>query len=729
MRKFPPIIFFLILSASFYDVAGQTPLKMRDTTIQGPQTFAIIIGISKYKYVQPLTYADKDAELVRDFLKSPGGGNVKDDNIFCLLNEKASSSNFWSKGFQWLGAKKLQKGDRLFIYLAGHGDAIDEDQFFFLGYDCNPGGDKNNYLVGGAIQLFNLKKKIAAETSIGVEVFFIMDACRTSELPGGIPGQNFLNSAVSEKKVGEIIMLATGAGQQSLEDASIGSGHGLFTYYLVDGLSGAADSMGTADKKISFREIESYIDKNVPSVALQRFKRQQNPFFCCNEFDDTIISVVDTAYLQKWLKTKKLQNRGPGNSFPGNSSQPIRTMAVDTSLIKTYDLFYRAIKDNHLTGRSSAEYYYQQLDKKFPGSPYTLDAKSTLAVEYIDYAQRKVNQYLDCGDTRSSKEKQDNYEAGMRLEKAIRMMKDDEPDFTASLAGRMYFLKASGANDNNTAFQNAYAALAINPNGAYINNRLATLHLENNRPDSAVYYAKLATEAAPKWVCAFTTLSLAQKTLSSNKPPDKVKKPGKITGGKIHFGIVTGGGISKVAVTKKSFGTSDTLKATGVRGGTKFDLGIIAQISLGNSISIKPSVLVSFDQSNITFERTRAVGGTVIETVSVKTTSLDIPVPLVFRLPGKNIVPFISAGPTFSFLAQKKDINSSRLPVKSFDVLGDLGFGVDIIPPKSGIIISPELSYSRGFLDTHTNSKSGYSNVITKLNRQAFMFSMYLRKK
>ena len=336
MRYLLKLFLLHLLFSTEFNASGQSPLKLRDTTIKGPQTFAIVMGVSNYKFIRPLVYADKDAELFRDYLKSPGGGGLKDDNIFCLLNEQANNSNFWGKGFQWLKAKQLQKGDRLFIYLAGHGDAIDEDEFFFLGYDCNPAGDKNNYLVSGAIQLFNLKKKIAKETSKGIEVFFIMDACRSNELPGGAEGQNFLNVAISEKKVGDIMMLATAAGQESLEDVSIGNGHGLFTYYLVDGLSGVADTEG--DNKVTFRELKSYVDKNVPSLALQRFKKKQEPYFCCNEFNENVVSRVDTAYLKKWLQTKKQQIRGGGNSFNGKVNKADKFFAADTALIETYNL-------------------------------------------------------------------------------------------------------------------------------------------------------------------------------------------------------------------------------------------------------------------------------------------------------------------------------------------------------------------------------------------------------
>ena len=738
MRYILTLLILPVLMVSVFSAAGQSPLKSRDASIKGSQTFAIVVGISKYKYIRPLAYADKDAEMFRDFLKSPGGGSVKEDNIFCLLNDQANNSNFWGKGFQWLKAKQLQKGDRLFIYLAGHGDAIDEDQFFFLGYDCNPEGDKNNYLVSGAIQLFNLKKKIANETTRGVEVYFIMDACRSNELPGGSAGQNFLNTAISEKKVGEIIMLATGAGQESLEDISIGNGHGLFTYYLIDGLSGVADSIGNADNKVTYKEIQSYVDKNVPSVALQLFKRKQDPYFCCTENSDKVISTVDTTYLKNWLKTKKQQNRG-GNSFYGTMERTVRFLTADTALIETYNLFYKAVKSSNLTGRSSAEDYFQQLNKKYPGNPYTLDAKSTLAVEYINVAQLKVDRYLACADEGSSKEKQANYEAAINLEKAINSVREDDADFANSLRNRMYFLKSSGdfGNDGkngdiSVAFQNAYAALSIDPNGAYIQNKLAQLHLANNRTDSAFYYADKATKTAPNWRCALATLALVQKALSNsekNKPDDKknqAKKPLR----KSSFGYTIGGGLNQ---SRPTYSGNANTGFVGVDANTAptFNLGFIYQVNLGNVISIRPAVTVSFENTDIDFQRRAITGGPItIETVSVKGTAVNIALPLLIRLSSKNIAPYIALGPSFSYFLNQNTASSDLLPVKKSLFIGNGGLGVDIGLLKSGFIISPELKYSAGFSDMKDNAATtSYARALSSLKKNTFSLNVYLRKR
>lgn len=525
------------------EISAQAPPKPRDTTIQGPQTFAIIVGISTYKFVQSLNYADKDAEMFRDFLKSPAGGQLSDDNIFILLNEQALSTNFWSKGTKWLKAKSLKKGDRLFIYLAGHGDAYDEDEFFFLTYDTNPAGDKNNYLAGGNIQLYNLKSRIADMTATGVEVYFIMDACRSNELPGGKDGQKALTNAITQKNAGEITMLATGAGQESFEDPKIGgTGHGLFTYFLVDGLNGEADE--SKDKKVSLYELKTYIDKNVPTFAMTRFKKKQEPYIFFPQQQDETIAQIDTSYLRKWILIKEQNKKAGGYSV--KRINKYKYVIEDSVLLQAYNSFNKAVKENKLTGPNSAEYFYEQMAKRYPGDPYTSDAQSTLAAEFVNVAQDKINLYLSCKDAstiqkvrsqmdeaEASEEsnaslermekiaRQEFYEVGLMLEKAIGLLEQDDPMFANSLRGRMYFFKARGyfGKDRKTvdirkAFQYAYTALSTEKDAAYLMNTLSSLHLDNHRYDSAIYYALKAIDKAPKWRYPYVNLAFAYRSLA-----------------------------------------------------------------------------------------------------------------------------------------------------------------------------------------------------------------------
>src|SRR6185503_13010810 len=372
----------LIVGLIQTDVAGQTVPQ------DNKRTYAMIMGISSYKFIKPLAFADSDAELFRDFLKSPGGGKVADSNIYFLKNEDAKAANFLVKGMSWLRNRNLQAGDRLYIYLAGHGDAINQDEYFYLTYDCNPAGDKNNYLITGTIQLYNLKVRIADASRKGVEVIFIMDACRSNELPGGGEGQQQLQAAISEKQAGEIIMLATGAGQESLEDPLIGTGHGLFTYYLVDGLTGQAD--GSHDNLVTLGELENYIGTTVPKYAEEKHNRKQNPFLCCDESKMKVISKVDTAFLKKWIQTRRLTgqirsfegsliNRGGVALGRGFYTRRVYDLS-DTTILDLYNSFNRALKEFNLTGNgNSAEGYYQQLQKLAPTNSYTIDAKLSLA--------------------------------------------------------------------------------------------------------------------------------------------------------------------------------------------------------------------------------------------------------------------------------------------------------------------------------------------------------------
>ena len=709
------IILCFLLLVSGLNSYGQNPLTGRDPASGNNQSFAMVIGISKYKYIRPLSYADKDADLFADFLRSPAGGSLKESNIFKLTNEAATSANFWSKGFQWLKAKELKKGDRLYIYLAGHGDAIDEDQFFFLGYDVNPGSDKDNYLISGAIQLYNLKKKIANETARGVEVYFIMDACRSNELPGGSAGQNFLNTAVSQKNAGEVMMLAAAAGQESLEDISIGNGHGLFTWYLVDGLTGLADEDNNA--KVNFKEIRNYVDKNVPLLAQSKFKRKQVPYFCCDEFSSKIISNVDAEWLRDWNKKK-----GPGNSFSGHPSIKIKVEALDTILVETYNNFNKAIRSRSLEGENSAENYYQQLNKKFPNNPYTLDAQSTLAAEFINDAQQKLNDYIGCISLDLNMKKE-WLAAGKRLERAMPLIEEYEPDYARSLKNRAFLLEALGTEDLNAAFNYAFAAKRSEPNAAYINVCLARLHLLNKNRDSAIYYSDLAVKRAPNWPCALTTLALARQLAEkptnnkSVKPPTKLNKPS--------FGFTFGGGTNNsnpdFSPTRNTTVTAASAASAGV-----LDLGINYFIPVGKSISIRPGLSYVYGNMNIYFTTRNSNGILVRERADIKNSNLDISLPVIIHFNGKKPIPYLAFGPSIKYSLSSDD---PLLPLKKSLFLAHAAFGLDFPLAKSGMVITPELKFAAGLTDMRDpNANTNFSNALGNLKRQEFRFGIYLRK-
>jgi tetratricopeptide (TPR) repeat protein len=726
-------ILFLIPFFASLQLFSQVPLTGRDSAIKGPQSFAIVMGISHYRYIRPLAYADKDAELFRDWLKSPAGGKLAEANIFTLLNEEASNANFWGKGFQWLKSKQLQRGDKLFIYLAGHGDAIDEDQYFFLGVDCKPDGDKNNYLISGAIQLFNLKKKIALETAKGVDVVFIMDACRSNELPGGTPGQNFLNTAISQKKAGEIMMLATAAGQVSLEDASIGNGHGLFTWYLVDGLTGMADA-GRPDRKITFGEIQSYVDNNVTSLAFQKFKRKQEPYFCCNENSDKVISLVDTAYLQQWLRIKKqIERRSGGNTIEESLTDPFFT--ADTLLIETYNRFNQAIRLNRLTGKNSAEDYFEQLNNKFPGNPYTLDAKSSLAVQFVNAAQSRVNRYLDCTEDLSPAEKQLNVEAALNLEKAIAIFRDIDADFASSLMNRVCLLKScgdygpSGKNGTiNDGLREAYRCKLLEPNGAYIYNRIAQLHLQANNRDSAIYNANRAVELAPNWPCAASTLARARNINHQVVNPDSVKiKP--VKAGATSAGVLIAAGINRPTDAFIANPNSPVISATPSTK-PRIDIGGFLLHDFGKYFSTRPSITLVFQSTGFKFQTRNPAGGQIsTDSVTSHEVFIQLAVPLIYRIPAKTFHLYLMAAPAAGYAVSQKQIPAGSLDYKKLSASVELGTGIDISLKRTPLILSPEFKYSIGLNDRKIPNSSIYSQALSDLRRNSFMLSLYFRKK
>jgi len=97
---------------------------------------ALIVGISRYLNIDDLQYAHSDALSFYNYLLSPAGGNLDSSNIMLLLNEDATSANFFA-GLDWL-LTETQEEETVAIYFSGHGDLETKtirQNGFLLGYD------------------------------------------------------------------------------------------------------------------------------------------------------------------------------------------------------------------------------------------------------------------------------------------------------------------------------------------------------------------------------------------------------------------------------------------------------------------------------------------------------------------------------------------------------------------------------------------------------------------
>ncbi len=229
--------------------------------------WSVVIGIDTYENVRHLRYASSDAQAFYDYLIQ--NFNVPRDNVTLLLNREARLDNIKSA----LGThlkRKAGKDDMVFIYFAGHG-ATEADT-------ASPDGDGlEKYILPCDADLKDLFATALPMSDIArifnriqsERIIFIADACYSGASGGrtiGIPGmratvsENFMNRISTGK--GRVIITASGANEISVEDDDLK--HGVFTYYLLEGLKGKADF--DRDGIITVDEAYTYVSNNV-SIA------------------------------------------------------------------------------------------------------------------------------------------------------------------------------------------------------------------------------------------------------------------------------------------------------------------------------------------------------------------------------------------------------------------------------------------------------------------------------
>jgi tetratricopeptide (TPR) repeat protein/uncharacterized caspase-like protein len=306
--------------------------------VRMPRSYALVVGISRYKNLPSkaqLQYPDRDAADMYTTLISASAGQFPAENVHKLINEQATLANLNQELEIWL-PKVTSQDDRVVIYFAGHG-FISGGKAYIAPYDIDPSN-----IAATAFPMDELGKLIGTGIH-GKWKVLLTDACHSGAItPEDDTAQ--VNKSLLDLDTSIFSLTASRDREQSFESPLWGGGHGIFTYYVIKGLEGEADTSG--DGIVTADELAEYVHENVRLAT----RTKQNPTSERGSFDPNMVLaynpgtsakctgsncegtlrygtfVIDTNMddVEVWLDGKSLGvfRKGAPQRFPGLTPGP-----------------------------------------------------------------------------------------------------------------------------------------------------------------------------------------------------------------------------------------------------------------------------------------------------------------------------------------------------------------------------------------------------------------------
>ena len=234
---------------------------------QAADLYCLIVGINKYRNpALNLNYAEPDAVAVNDFFaSSPAKRLFRQVFLHTLLNEKATLDNV-RQSFAEV-EKKARPQDVIVVYLAGHGDTL-ENVWYFIPHDVPNPEDEGALKNGGfsSLELAQALQRIKAQ-----KVFVMIDACKAGGALVALRGVEDRKAIMQLSRSTGTYIIAAATGEQLASEVKQ-LGHGVFTYVLLQGLSGKAGS-----GKVTVEGLMQYVKNNLPDITEKYRGKTQYP--------------------------------------------------------------------------------------------------------------------------------------------------------------------------------------------------------------------------------------------------------------------------------------------------------------------------------------------------------------------------------------------------------------------------------------------------------------------
>jgi len=484
--------------------------KKPDTSVVRGNTYAIIIGISDYRVVPDLQYAHKDARSFEQFLLSEAGGKLPPENIEIFLNENATRPNV-GDAISIL-ARKARPGDRIWFFFAGHGDMEDLTQIengLLLLYN-SPNG---NYfgMNDDVLEILDLKRYLSPLAQKGIEMIFIVDACHSGNLGGGVEGVQQTASALAASWGKEYKILSCQPNQLSLESEEWGGGRGLFSLQLEEGIKGLADTDNNGI--ISMYELQGYIQAQVA-----RYSEGKQIPLVSGDLSKPIASVNPGVLAA--LKKQKAESY-PILAVAGTKGSEERYLdSLDKQGKKLYGSFQQHIENKQLIWPrdTNALADYRLFEKKYSGSPLLSSMRRNLAAALNNQFNSIVTPLLRGETSYSSRDA--CYYAAAELDSCLSLLGEQHYMYR-NIKARKLFMQAMSdtwaldANEYNIGYRPTVLqairlleeSQALEPNAAYTLAALGTHY-------AFVYEYDKANRAFQKYIDLRPNDMIARQTLA-----------------------------------------------------------------------------------------------------------------------------------------------------------------------------------------------------------------------
>ena len=240
-------------------------------SVSKPSLHVLSVGVNKYRDKSLwLQYSVPDAQAVAQAFAGQKTSLYQNVYTYQLLDGDVTKENLLAQ-FNAISSK-VAADDVFVLFVAGHGTAHQKTgDYYFLPANFR-------YTDSEAIASQGVSKddilKYMKNIKAG-KTLIMLDTCNSGAFTNDKAMRGVAEKTALDRlchSTGQAILTAASEEQSAMEGYN---GHGIFTYVLLEALSGKADR--NKDGYITLNELASYIDEQVPELSYQKWGYEQVP--------------------------------------------------------------------------------------------------------------------------------------------------------------------------------------------------------------------------------------------------------------------------------------------------------------------------------------------------------------------------------------------------------------------------------------------------------------------